>query len=132
MDTTSKIHDTVTTLQELKKLIKQFVVERDWTQYHTPKNLSMSIAIEAAELMEKFQFVENEESFDIVKKHKDEIAHELVDVLGYVINFANVCDIDLSSYFVEKLELNKKKYPVDVAKGSYGKYTKLGINARKK
>lgn len=127
-----KFHDKSTTLQELKDINKKFVEEREWTEYHTPKNLSMSIAIEAAELMEKFQFVDNKESFEIAQKHKEEIAHELVDVLGYVVNFANACNIDLSSYFVEKVALNAKKYPVEVAKGSYGKYTKLGANARKK
>lgn len=127
-----KFNDKDTTLQALKDIIKKFVVERDWTQYHTPKNLSMSIAIEAAELMEKFQFVESDESFEIVQKYKEEVAHELADVLSYVLNFANACDIDLSSYFVEKMALSAKKYPADIAKGSYGKYTKLGKNARKK
>lgn len=125
MDKNKKINDTSTTIQELKDVVKKFVADRDWKEYHTPKNLSMSIAIEAAELMEKFQFVESEESFEIVKKHKEEVAHELVDVLGYILNFANACDIDVSSYFVEKIKLNEKKYPVEVAKGSYGKYTKL-------
>lgn len=125
MDKNKKNNDIDTTVQELKEIAKKFVADRDWTQYHTPKNLSMSIAIEAAELMEKFQFIESDESFQIAQKHKEEVAHELVDVLGYVINFANACDIDLSSYFVEKMKLNEKKYPVDIAKGSYGKYTKL-------
>ena len=128
----TKFNDKDTTVQVLKDVIKKFVVERDWTQYHTPKNLSMSIAIEAAELMEKFQFVESDESFEIVKKHKQEVAHELVDILSYVLNFANACDIDVSSYFVEKMALSAQKYPVDVAKGDYGKYTKLGSKARKK
>ncbi len=127
-----KFHDNETTIQELKDIIKKFVMDREWKEYHTPKNLSMSIAIEAAELMEKFQFVSNEESYEIAQKYKEEVAYELVDVLGYVINFANACDIDLSSYFVEKVKLNEKKYPVESAKGSYGKYTKLGANARKK
>ena len=120
-----KMHDSHVTIQELRDIIKQFVTERDWMQYHNPKNLSMSIAIEAAELMEKFQFVSNEESMELSQSHKQEIAHELCDVLGYVLNFANAADIDLSSYFVEKMALNRKKYPVAVAKGAYGKYTKL-------
>lgn len=118
-------NDKTTTIQELRDIVKQFVAERDWKEYHTPKNLSMSIAIEAAELMEKFQFVESDESFEIAKSHKEEVAHELVDVLAYVLNFANACDIDLSSYCVEKIALNRKKYPIEKARGSYGKYTKL-------
>ncbi len=120
-----EFNDKTTSLKELRDIIKKFVTEREWEPHHSPKNLSMSIAIEAAELMEKFQFIEGSESFEIVKKHKDEIAHELVDVLGCVLHFANACDIDLSSYFVEKMALNRQKYPIDVAKGSYGKYTKL-------
>ena len=120
-----EMHDSRVTVQELRDIIKTFVVERDWMQYHNPKNLSMSIAIEAAELMEKFQFVSCAESITLSQSHKEEIAHELCDVLGYVLNFANAADIDLSSYFVEKMELNRKKYPVNVAKGAYGKYTKL-------
>ncbi len=132
MDTKKNFNDKETTIQELKDIIKKFVVEREWTEYHTPKNLSMSIAIEAAELMEKFQFVTSEESFEIAQKHKQEVAHERFDVLGYVLNFANACNIDLSSYCVEKITLNEKKYPIEVAKGSYGKYTKIGANARKK
>lgn len=122
--------DRKTTVQQLKDIMQQFVTERDWLQYHDPKNLSMSIAIEAAELMEKFQFLSNEESIKIAQSHKQEIAHELVDVLGYVLNFANACDIDLSSTFEEKMALNVKKYPVDIASGSYGKYTKLKNQAR--
>ena len=98
-----KMNDSEVAVQELRDIIKQFVTERDWMQYHNPKNLSMSMAIESAELMEKFQFVSNEESIELAKSHKQEIAHELCDVLGYVLNFANAADIDLSSYFVEKM-----------------------------
>ncbi len=117
--------DNATTVQEIKNIIKQFVTERDWMQYHNPKNLSMSMAIEAAELMEKFQFVSNEESIELAQSHKQEIAHELCDVLAYVLSFANAADIDLSTYFAEKIELNRQKYPIEKSKGSFGKYTKL-------
>ncbi len=117
--------DRIVIIQELKDTIKQFVAERDWMQYHNPKSLSMSIAIEAGELMEKFQFLTNEESFEIAKSHKDEVAHELCDVLSYVLNFANIADIDLSAYFEEKMKMNRNKYSIEEAKGAYGKYTKL-------
>ena len=120
-----KMHDTIITIQELRDIMKQFVTERDWMQYHNPKSLSMSMAIESAELMEKFQFLSNEESIEIAQSHKQEIAHELCDVLAYVLNFANVADIDLSTCFAEKMALNRKKYPVEKAKGAFGKYTKL-------
>ncbi len=120
-----KYTDTLTTLQELKDFMGSFVKARDWTQFHTPKSLSMSIAIEAAELMEKFQFLTNEESITIAQSHKEEVAHELVDVLAYVLSFANQCDIDLSATYIQKMKLNAQKYTVERAKGDFGKYTKL-------
>jgi dCTP diphosphatase len=120
-----QMHDSKVTVQELRDFMKKFVAERDWTQYHTPKNLSMSIAVEAAELMEKFQFVSNEESIELAQSHKQEIAYELCDVFAYLLSFANAANIDLSSYYMEKMALNAKKYPADVAKGAYAKYTKL-------
>ncbi len=120
-----KYADTVTTIQELRDVMVHFVKERQWQEYHSPKNLSMSIAIEAAELMEKFQFLSVEESRQIAKSHKEEISHELADIFAYVLSFANACDIDLSSVFIEKVKLSAQKYPVEKSKGSFGKYTKL-------
>lgn len=117
--------DKTTTVDQLRAEMKQFVDERDWNQFHNPKNISMSIAIEAAELMEKFQFLSNEQSIKFAQENKQEVAHELVDVLCYVLSFANACDIDLSSMMNEKMQLNIKKYPVDLAKGRHDKYTKL-------
>ena len=126
MDQKNKTYtDKATTLQELKDFMGKFVEERDWTRFHAPKNLSMSIAIEAAELMEKFQFLTNEESIKIAQTHKEEVAHELVDVLAYMLSFANMCDIDLTATYMEKMKLNAKKYTVELAKGDFGKYTKL-------
>ena len=119
------MHDESTTIQELKDRIKQFVDERDWSQFHNPKNLSMSIAIEAAELMEKFQFVSQRESAEIVQLHQQEIAHELVDILAYIMSFANVSGIDIASRYHEKMQRNAQKYPAERARGDYGKYTKL-------
>lgn len=117
--------DSNTTLQDLKMYKAQFVKERDWTPSHTPKNLSMSIAIEAAELMEKFQFLTNEESFEAVRTNKEEIADELADVLAYMLSFANVCAIDIVEAFMKKMEQNAQKYPSALAKGTHAKYTKL-------
>jgi len=117
--------DTKTTIHDLKAKILEFTQERDWAQFHTPKNLSMSIAIEAAELMEKFQFLTSEESKEIVKTNREEIQEELADVLTYVVSFANACNIDLAAAFEDKMHKNSKKYPAELCKGSYGKYTKL-------
>ncbi len=120
-----KYTDTITTLQELKDFMRNFVNERNWSRFHTPKSLSMSIAIEAAELMEKFQFLTNEESIKIAKTHKEEVAYELVDVLTYILSFANQCDIDLSATYKQKMGLNAQKHTVERSGGDYGKYTKL-------
>lgn len=120
-----KYTDTTTTLQELKEYMGTFVEERDWTRFHSPKNLSMSMAIEAAELMEKFQFLTNEESYAIAESHKEEVAHELVDVLAYMLSFANRCNIDISATYINKMKLNAQKYTVERSKGNFGKYTKL-------
>ena len=120
-----QLKDNQTTVQELKDIMKEFVAEREWTEYHNPKNISMSISIEAAELMEKFQFLTAEESIAIAQTHKQEVSYELADILSYVLSFANVTGIDLSAVFQEKLKLSAKKYPVEKAKGTYAKYTKL-------
>lgn len=120
-----KYTDTVTTLQDLKDYMATFVRERNWERFHTPKSLSMSIAIEAAELMEKFQFLTDEESIRIAKTHKEEVSHELVDVLAYLLSFANRCDIDLSATYMLKMKLNAKKHTVEMAKTDYNKYAKL-------
>lgn len=104
--------DQTVTLAELKTFIKNFVETRDWQKGHNPKNLSMSIAIEAAELMEKFQFVNNEESMKIANINKQEVAHEFIDILVYMLNFANACDIDIATYFYEKMAINAQRFPI--------------------
>lgn len=107
-----KINDETVTLAELKSFIKKFIITRDWQKGHNPKNLSMSIAIEAAELMEKFQFVSNEESTVLAQKYKEEVAHEFIDVLVYMLNFANACDPDIATYFYEKMAINARRFPI--------------------
>lgn len=99
--------DADTTLQELKSLVIQFRDERGWARHHTPKNLSMSIAIEAAELMEHFQW-------DLYpQKDKQKIADELADILAYCFNLAATLDIDVATAFRDKLERASKKFPVE-------------------
>jgi dCTP diphosphatase len=100
--------DHETTVQELKELIVKFRDERGWKDEHTPKNLSMSIAIEAAELMEHFQW-------DTYRKEdKPAIADELADVIAYCFNLADAMDIDVATSFRSKLERAAKKYPVEL------------------
>lgn len=103
--------DSETTLQELKALITEFTAERGWNEYHKPKNLAMSIAIEAAELMEHFQWDDlPDHKTDAEQKQK--IADELADVLIYCFEFANKTGIDISSSFRQKIQKATHKYPV--------------------
>ena len=119
--------DSEVRIQELKDSIKAFAVERDWEQFHTPKNLSMAIAAEAAELMEHFLWKEGQESVDVLDvpaKHQ-EIAEELADIIIYALEFANITKLDVASIIREKMKTNAEKYPVEKAKGRADKYTEL-------
>lgn len=118
------MNDKITNINELKNKVAEFIKERDWKQFHSPKNLSMSIAIEAAELMEKFQWCDTEKSKEEVKKNKNEISHEIADIASYLLSFCYFYDIDLSKAIEQKIELNKLKYPVEQCKGKTDKYTK--------
>lgn len=118
-------NDSNTTLNELRTQMAQFVKEREWNQFHTAKNLSMYIAVEAAELMEKFLWTNQEESAKLCETNREEIEEEVADVLAVLMAFANACDIDISKAFIDKMEKNAKKYPVELSKGSFTKYTKL-------
>jgi dCTP diphosphatase len=119
--------DSATTVAELKARILAFVRERDWEQFHSPKNLSMALAAEAGELMEHFLWATAEQSqavaSDPVKRGK--IADELADVVIYAIEFANITGLDLSASIEAKMVANAKKYPVEKAKGRADKYTEL-------
>lgn len=117
--------DQITTLQELKTTVKNFVDERDWAQFHAPKNLAMCIAIEAAELMEKFQWMTTQASHDETDSNRDEIEQELADVIISALCFANITGIDISDAVDRKLKHNAQKYPIEKAKGKYTKYTQL-------
>lgn len=114
-----------TTLQSLKTKIQQFVRERDWEQYHSPKNLSMSIAIEAAELMEHFQWLTIEESKDLLldRKKRVEIEDELADIAIFIFDFCNLFKIDIEKSILNKLKKSAKKYPARLVKGKSHKYT---------
>ena len=112
--------DKTTTIDQLKQLVQAFVDERDWRQFHTPKNLSMSIAIEAAELMEHFQWVASPEREDEIAKHdREAIAEELADVLCYALSFANAMNIDVADALRDKLKKNADKYPADAFRGRF-------------
>ena len=119
--------DSETRIDELKRAVAQFASDREWEPFHSLKNLSMSIAIEASELMERFQWLENSES-DKGIDNSDErtaIEEELADVFIYLLQFANRADIDLASATQRKLELNAEKYPVEKSRGRSDKYDTL-------
>ena len=105
-------------LDKLKSAIKQFVDERDWNKFHSPANLAKSISIEANELLECFQW--DEENYDF-----DDVKEELADVINYCIQMSIVLDLDISTIVLDKLEKTKLKYPVEKCKSISTKYNKL-------
>ena len=113
--------DTTTTVQELRDAMARFVRERDWEQFHSPKNLVMGLSVEAAELMEHFLWVENEVSRRVVADPAKlgEIADEMADVACYLLALSNTLGIDLSEAIRGKLVKNALKYPVDKCRGKY-------------
>ena len=110
-------------LDELRQKIDAFVNERDWAQFHSPKNLAMAMIVEAAELVEHFQWDTIQESYDLSAEKRQEVAHEIADTFVYLLRLAEVLGIDLIQAANDKIALNAIKYPVDKAKGSNAKYT---------
>lgn len=113
--------DRTTTLADLRTEVQAFIDQRDWRQFHSPKNLSMSIAIEAAELMEHFQWICSKDATAEVPSPADlqQIREELADIVCYVLSFANVLDIDISTALRDKLVKNAEKYPVERYRGRF-------------
>ena len=103
---------TVDSLDDLRERQRQFAAERDWEQFHTPKNLSMSVAIEAAEIMEHFQWLTPAQGAALDAGARHEVALEIADVLLYLVRLADVLDIDMAAAAREKIGLNALKYPV--------------------
>src|SRR6185503_18359129 len=113
--------DKSTTVAELRQLIADFVAERDWSQFHSPKNVSMALAIEAAELMEHFQWLTTEDSRRLADEPAKlaEVGEELADVIGYSFALANELGLDVSSAIRAKMIKNAEKYPADKYRGRY-------------
>ncbi|MFA6263302.1 MAG: nucleotide pyrophosphohydrolase [Candidatus Babeliales bacterium] len=117
--------DQQKTVQELKDFVNNFVKEREWNQFHNAKSLSMAIAIEAAELMEHFLWINSHDSENIVTANRSDIEDEMADVMITLLCLCNAYNVDISDAMERKMVINKKKYPVEKAKGRYDKYTKL-------
>lgn len=113
--------DHTTTVMELKTLMNDFVAQRKWEPFHDPKNLSASIAIEAAELMEHFQWLRTDELAAVRddKAVMQQLKEEIADILAYTLSFASTMDIDLSSALAEKMKKNAVKYPADKYRGRF-------------
>ena len=109
---------------ELQAKINAFVEERYWAQFHSPKNLAMAMIVEAAELVEHFQWNTEAESFELNAEQREQVGHELADTFVYLLRIAQVLNIDLIDVANKKIALNALKYPVEKAKGSNAKYTK--------
>jgi len=117
-------------LFELRTRINAFVTERDWAQFHTPKNLAMAMIVEAAELVEQFQWDTPQESQQLTIEKREAVSHELADTFVYLLRLAEVLEIDLIEAANEKIILNAKKYPADKARGSNAKYTAYTENEK--
>ena len=111
-------------MEKIKKIIRKFASERNWDKYHTPKNLSMALSVEASELVEIFQWLTQEESKNIDSKDIQSVKDEVADILIYLIRIADKLDIDLEEAILEKIEKNSEKYPVELSKDNAVKYNK--------
>ena len=122
-----RMNDQSTHIQEIKDRVLAFARERDWEQFHSPKNLSMAISAEAAELMEHFLWQEPEGSREQMRAERlrSKVEEELADIFIFAIEFANVTGIDIAAIIESKMQVNAQKYPVAKAKGRSEKYTEL-------
>jgi NTP pyrophosphatase (non-canonical NTP hydrolase) len=113
--------DNSTTVLELRRAMGQFVRERDWEQYHSPKNLAMGLAVETAELMEHFLWIDNEASRQLTQEpgKREEVADEIADVACFLLALCNTLDLDLSKAILAKLAKNALKYPVEKYQGRF-------------
>ena len=109
----------------LRQTLRQFAQERDWDQFHYPKNLAIALSVEAAELLENFQWVSETESAVLPTERREQVRHEMADVLLYLIRLADKLNIDLAASAAEKIQLNAGKYPIDKARGNAKKYTEF-------
>jgi len=116
---------SIGSLEELRTRLAAFAAERDWQQFHSPKNLAMALAAEAGELLEHFQWLTEDESGALPEAARTEVALEIADVLLFLVRLADRLGIDPLDAAARKLELNARKYPVDKSRGRATKYDRL-------
>jgi dCTP diphosphatase len=112
----------LTEIPKLQERLREFAEQRDWKQFHSPKNLSMALIVEAGELAEHFQWLTQEESFNLSTEKLEAVGEELADIFVYLVRLADQLDIDLSQAVERKIGLNELKYPADKVRGSAKKY----------
>ena len=118
----AEFSDATSTVADLKRLVVRFAEERDWGRFHTPKNLAASVAIEAAELLERFQWLTPEESLAVKDDPEalNAVAEEIADVASYLFNLCDKLGVDFASAFAAKMRKNAEKYPAERFRGVYG------------
>ena len=122
---------STTELGELQQALRQFAAEREWEQFHSPKNLAMALAGEAGELLEHFQWLTETESYALNATAKVAVSEELADVFLYLIRLADRLSVDLPAVAREKIRINAAKYPIEKARGNSRKYTEFKLEAEK-
>jgi dCTP diphosphatase len=117
--------DSPDPLLALRDALRRFAADRDWDQFHSPKNLAIALSVEAAELLEHFQWLSDGEAAALPAETRAKVREELADVLLYLIRLADKLDLDLIASATEKLAINAAKYPVEKARGNARKYTEF-------
>jgi len=112
----------LTEIEKLQKRLSEFADCRDWQQFHSPKNLSMALVVEAGELVEHFQWLTQDESFKLSSDKLEAVGEELADIFVYLVRLADQLDIDLPAAVERKISINEEKYPADRVRGSARKY----------
>jgi dCTP diphosphatase len=113
----------VADLDEIKSKLRQFALARDWDQFHSPKNLSMALTVEASELLERFQWLSEEQSNNLTVEQLQAVEEEMADVFLYLLRLADKLNINLLRAADDKISKNELKYPAEKVKGSSKKYT---------
>jgi NTP pyrophosphatase (non-canonical NTP hydrolase) len=113
-------------LIDIRDSLRTFAAERDWDQFHTPKNLATALSVEAGELLEHFQWLKDDESRNLPDATKQAVTEEMADVLLYLVRLADRLDVDLTDAARRKMSLNASRYPVALARGNATKHSKLG------
>lgn len=111
-------------IEYIRDKLRDFTEKRDWDRFHSPKNLAIATAVEASELLEIFQWLTEEESFKISERDLEHVKEEIADIFIYLIRLSDKLNIDIEKAIIEKIELNEKKYPVNLSKGNATKYNR--------